>query len=89
MAHNFLLSVPIAQRLRLSWLCFGRCKGFCMPLVRSKDFPAPGSAACDLHLPRCSFGFITCSLGLLPWADAACCPVLGHTMPGCRPHVQG
>lgn len=70
MAHNFLLSVLIAQRLRLSWLCFGRCKGFCMPLVRSKDFPAPGSAACDLHLPRCSFVF-TSGLSPAPWG---CCP---------------
>lgn len=60
----------IAEHLRLSWLCFGRCKGFCMPLVGSKDFPAPGSGACTLHLPRCSFAFTPGSLPA-PWG---CCP---------------
>lgn len=53
------LSVPIAECLRHSLLCSGRCK----------DFRALGITACALHLPRCSFIF-TLGLSPPPWG---CC----------------
>lgn len=40
------------------------------------------SATLELHLYT---RFITSPLGLLPWADAVCCPAWGSTVPGCHP----
>lgn len=61
-------------------------------LCEVQRFPSLGnhclcsaSATLQLYL---YIGFIASSLGLLLWADAACCPAQGSTMLGCLPHAQ-